>query len=467
MNVFFIKPGMAKVGFPHQYAVLSAYVKKMGNRISFYDASLNDESPQRVFEKVDLTDKDVVCMSVLSGWQEWVRSFTSLVKDKYPQIKVIVGGTHISALKELAVEHIGADYGIAGEGEIALGRLLRGLNSGEKPGQIPGLIYKINGSYLHNSAKYERIRDFDDVPLPDYSTVRPDNYFSTYLGASVPRRHTRLVQTVTSRGCPFLCTFCATNATWENKITFYSADRVIEEMKYLVKDFSIKEIWFGDDGFTTDKARAAEICEKMIRENFRLPWRLPNGIRIDTIDENLIRLMKRAGCYMAGIGIETGSSSMMRKIKKNLDLGIIRDKVKVLKRHGILTSGFFIIGFPGETQQELDETIDFILKSNLDRIQICIFTPLPGSEYFNSLFGINDKRKFTDNVKRYLYEGVLPEFVDGAKSTALKKHYMDTLFQFYTKPSILFSLIKNVSLKQIRDMFLHPHIRLMLGLKVN
>lgn len=465
MDILFVKPGDAQTNFPHQYAVLSAYIKTFGHSVNFYDASLTRESAENVFEKIDFKQKDAVCISVLTGWHNWASLFTALVKKKYPLIKVIVGGPHISALKEYAVEHIGADYGIAGEGEIALGKLLNHLDNLNEIKNIPGVIYKDGDCYKITPLPYERIKDFNNLPLPDYKLVRPENYFNVYLGASVSKKRFRIVQTVTSRGCPFMCTFCATNATWEKRITFYSAERVIEEIKYLVKDFGVEEIWFGDDGFTNSKKRAIEICEGLIKENIKIPWRIPNGVRLETIDDELASLMKGAGCYTTGVGIETGSKNMMVKIKKRLNLNLINDKVRILKRHGILTSGFFIMGFPDETNEELKETVNFILKSDLERMQICIFNPLPGSEEFNKLFEIENPGKYAENVKRYLYEGHMPRFLRYLDSAMIQKYYRNTLFKFYIKPSVMISLIKHITLRQIRDITLHPGVRALIGLK--
>ena len=459
MKVFFIKPGWADTNFPHQYAVLSAFVKKLGHSTNFYDASLKGESPVSVFKKIDFKDIDVICISVLTGWQNWVLQFTKLVKKKYNRLKIVVGGCHISALKEYAVEHIGADYGIVGEGEIPLGRLISNLDDLKNIKKIGGVIYRDKNSYKINILPYERIKNFDDIPLPDYKLIRPENYFHTYLAASVSKRHFRIVQTLTSRGCPYNCTFCATNAIWRGQVKLYSVDRVITEIKYLIKDFGIKEFWFGDDGFTMNRKRARMICESLIKENIKIAWRLPNGIRIDTIDDNLASVMRKAGCYMVGIGIETGSKRMLENIKKKINLDVVYDRIKILKKHNILASGYFIIGFHNETEEDLKKTVIFMLKSPLERCQICIFTPLPGSEDFNRIFEIEDEKKYAKNVRRYLYEEYIPEFLKYIDKNTIREYYRNTLIRFYLRPSVILSVLKNISLRQIRDIIKHRGVR--------
>lgn len=426
MNVLFVNPGNAAVHFPHQYAVLSSYIKMFGHKTKVYNAFPRRETADEAVKRCDFGKTDVVCMTVLTGWQDWVGRFTFLVKQYHPKIKVIVGGFHISALKELAVKHIGADYGVVGEGEMALIKILNNIQDS------PRISYCTN-----------RIRDFDHIPLPDYQTFRPDTCFSYYLGAAVSRRSSRIVQTFTSRGCPYHCTFCATNAVWNGKMVYFSPKRVIKEIKYLIKNFGIEEIWFGDDGFTTDRERAKEICRRIIGEGLEFHWRLPNGIRLDSVDEELAALMSASGCYMTGVGIETGSPSMMRKIKKNLDLGIVRDKVNILKSFGIIASGFFMMGFPDETKAELAETVDFILNSNLDRVQICAFELLPGSEEFDKVF--DSERK----IEMFLYDGYIPDYQKYLSKEQILDERKKTLWRFYK--SRFLNVMKGMSHRQIRD----------------
>lgn len=459
MNIYFIKPGDAHTNFPHQYAVLSAYLKKLGHHTYFYDAALKRESPEKVLGLIDFKNIDALCISVFTGWHQWASRFTKLFKKKYSSIKVIVGGPHISGLRECAVEHITADYGIIGEGEVPLGKLLDSMHNLNKVKTIPGIIYSEGNSYTLTPYPLERVKDFNELPLPDYELVRPEKYFHTYRGASVATKSLRVVQTITSRGCPYMCTFCATNTTWEKTVTFYSTDRVIEEIKYLIKDFGIEEVWFGDDGFTTKRKRTSEICERFITEKIKIPWRLPNGIRLETIDDNLALLMKKAGCYMTGIGIETGSKEMMKRLRKRLDLDIVDEKVKILKKHKILASGFFIIGFPDETMEELKETIDFILKSPLERMQISVFAPYPGSEAFSKIFDSGNKEKYTKNIRKYLNEEYMPHFLQNLDIYTIQKYYNNVILRFYLKPTIIKSLIKNITLRQIKDITEHPSFR--------
>lgn len=457
MRVFFVKPGNAGTNYPHSYAVLAAWLRKMGHSAQFYDASLQAEPPEAVLNRMPETD--LVALSLLTGWHPWTRRFIRLLRQQRPGLPVVVGGPHVSALGDIAVTDVEADFGIMGEGEIPLGRLVEVLGDETKLRLVPGLIWRQNGVWTHNGVPEERIRELDQLPFPDYELIPPSGYFHTYLGASVARRHYRSVQTVTSRGCPFKCTFCATNATWQRRITFHSPEYVVAEIEHLVKQHGIQEVWFGDDGLTANRSRAIEICERLTKARLGVEWRIPNGIRLETVDDKLAAAMKQAGCYMTGVGIETGSPTMMKRIKKNLNLDMVRERVGILKSHGILTSGFFIVGFPGETVEEMDETVRFILNSNLDRMQISIFGPYPGSEDFSNVFCQNDPAAFRRNVENYLRNGKLPEELARVDLSAIQRCFRTTCLKFYTKPAVILSVLRDMRLRQIRDILLHPSFR--------
>jgi radical SAM superfamily enzyme YgiQ (UPF0313 family) len=456
MNIFFLKPGEAASNFPHSYAVLAAYARQLGHSVRFYDASLRGESVERVLRIQDVAWADVVAMTIFTGWHQWARQFTSRLKELYPEKIVVVGGPHVSALGPYAVEHIGANYGVIGEGEIPMGKILSLLGKPSDITVIPGVISKTGGGWNGYNGMLERFQNLDELPMPAYDVVPPRDYFNNYLGAAIARKRLRSIQTVTSRGCPFNCTFCATNVTWKRRILFQSPSRVLQEVGHLAKDHGIEEIWWGDDAFTANRARATEICERLIVEHPRLVWRLANGIRLETVDDKLVALMRKAGCYMAGVGVETGSKTVMKRIKKHLNLDIVNDKVGILKKHGILTSGFFIIGFPDETIEELEETVQFILNCALERMQISIFAPYPGSEEFNKLFRIHDPAFFERSVRQYLADGQMPESPVQLDVQTLQRYFRNTYFRFYTKPRVMTSVLKNVRPRQLIDILRHP-----------
>lgn len=461
MKIFFVKPGDREwFGYPLQYAALSAYIKKQGHQVGFYDASPEGKTPEGALEAVDLGNYDVLAISIYTGAQNWAKKFISLARQKYPEIRVIVGGPHISALETDAVAHLDADIGIVGEGELPFAGLLQRLSVNGKYSDIPGLIWKEGGEWKNTlSMPLLRIKDTDSFPMADYELIPPTDYFDVFRGASVARRRGRCANIFTSRGCPYACTYCATNCTWSRKITALSAERVVEEILFLKEKYKIEEIWINDDTFTFSKQRVIDICRLLIEKKAGVLLRLPNGIRLESIDDEIASWMHRAGLYMTGVGVETGSESAMKMIKKKLDLKIVAEKLKILRKNKILVSGFFIYGFPWETKEQILETGEFILKNRFDRIQISIFNPYPGSEEFDNIMNKSDPAVYSDKIRKYLYEEKIDFFLQNLDLDYLYSKSRDTYIKFYTKPGVLWSILKGLTWQQIKDIIRHPIFR--------
>ena len=231
---------------------------------------------------------------------------------------------------------------------------------------------------------------------------------------------------------------------------FRSPRSVVDEIKMLRTTYGVDEVFFSDDNITMDMDRAAELFAIMTKELPGLHWRAPNGIRIDRITAGLALLMAGSGCYYVGVGVETGNTGMMSKIKKNLDLGKVDAAVRMLRTFGIATSGFFMCGMLGETREMVEDSIRFACSVPFDRIQVSNYIPYPGSEDFDSVF------TDTDSILRFQHSGHIPAH-DGMMSlddaVALQKRFIRS---FYMRPSTMWSLAKGMRTSQLRAMLRHP-----------
>jgi len=247
---------------------------------------------------------------------------------------------------------------------------------------------------------------------------------------------------ITTRGCPFNCSFCASKCMWMQKLRFRNPIRVVDEIELLNKQYGVKEFHFEDDNFTANKNHAMKVCQEIIRRNLDIVWACPNGVRIDTLDEQLLRIMKKSGCYLLAFGIETGSQEIADNMNKHLDLSKVPEKLKMVRDAGIETWGFFIIGLPGDNVKTISKTIDFAVSNAFRRAQFCIFTPLPGSEIFSKMENKDyDWDKFN--------------FFNTAYCTSLQEKEIQELHKkafrkFYLRPSIIFGLIRNLKLRQVK-----------------
>ncbi|MDO8551061.1 MAG: radical SAM protein, partial [bacterium] len=228
------------------------------------------------------------------------------------------------------------------------------------------------------------------------------------------------------------------------KIRFRSPENVVDEIIFLHREYGVKEIHFEDDNLTMKRSHIQKICELMIKNNLHLSWACPNGIRADKIDEDLIALMKKSGCYLLAFGIESGSPEILQKVKKNENLQTIEKAIELVDKFGLICQGFFIFGLPGETKKTIRESIEFAKRSKLTRAQFVILDVLPGSELWGSLKG-----QFEPNFGKKSYRE--PEWLpEGITREVLISAQQKALLEFYLRPHILWSFVKYAKLYQFK-----------------
>jgi radical SAM superfamily enzyme YgiQ (UPF0313 family) len=359
------------------------------------------------------------------------------LRSKNPDIKIIIGGPHITAAPVETVERFGCFFDIAvlGEGELTIIDLLDALEKNRPLSEVKGIAYPDEKNKLVFTSPREFIDDLDSLPLPAWDMLPNLAKYYTPPAHTVRKFPAALI--VTSRGCPGLCTFCD-NKVFGRRLRCHSADYVIDMIKHLQKKYGIKEIQFRDDNFLVFKKRTIELCNKMIEQKMHVVWSCAG--RVDMIDPEILALMKKAGCWQIWYGVESGSDEILKSIKKNTNQEKIRKAIVDTKKAGISAGGFFMIGMPGETEQDIKKTIDVLLKLPLDEFHISHLTPFPGSEIYMSAaqYGYfdNDWKKMS---------GWKTIFVPKHLSKEKLTYYSNQAFRrFYFRPRIIFNYIKRV-----------------------
>jgi len=215
--------------------------------------------------------------------------------------------------------------------------------------------------------------------------------------------------------------------------------------------YGVKEIHFCDDNFTINVRRAEEMCEAIIQEGIKLFWQCPNGVRIDKLTVPLLEKMKRAGCYALGLGVESGNQEILKKVNKQLDLKVVKKTLLNLKKVGISSYGFFILGLPGDTGKTVGETIRFALKNPFDRVWFNIFTPYPGSPAFADWLGSRDFAEI-DWDKHDCSTAIVAS--EELSLEAVEKLQRQALRKFYLRPRILFSLILHLNYRSLTTLMM-------------
>lgn len=465
MKILLVRPNFGsyyQITPPLSLGYLSGSLKSEGySGIDFIDASLTKLTPKEVisiFAKWKCLP-EIIGIQVYTGAQNWTKNFSGLIRKKYGnKIKVVVGGPHISALKELALEYMGVDFGIVGEGETSIVQFARFVEGKITVREVEGLLYKQGKEWKSARVGFGFVHDPNKIPFPDWELLKPQNYFPYMESVSFPLKGKRPAPIITSRGCPYQCTFCSSGITGRRIMRYRSAENVAEEIKYLKEKHSVNEIFFSDDNLTMDAQRAEKIFDLMIKEKLDVHWRAPNGIRVDSLNESLISKMASSGGYFVGLGVETGNSLVMERIKKKVDLIKVKNTVELLKKYKIKTSGFFMCGLRGETKDEMQDSINFALSVPFDRIQVCNFVPYPGSEDFDLIYERSDQLKYGKNLLKFQKNGFVPAF----QSLSLKDIYKIQrrfLLKFYLRPKQILQIMLNFKVSQLIALFRHPFVR--------
>lgn len=417
---------------------LASYLKQNGIEAIIIDGLKDNLRVDILLEKIVSEKPDAVGITCLTAFYNKVIELSKLIKRR--DIRCIIGGVHPTFLPYKTLLDSDADYVICGEGEIALAKLMKNNFVNDN---ILG-VYSKNNLKNENEMikKGEVIENLDDIPFPDWKQIDPNRYPKAPHGAIVKNFPIGVI--TTTRGCPFECTFCASPKFCDRKIRFRTPNNVIEEIKYLIEKFGVKEIHFEDDNLTLNRQHIEKICQLIISNGIKISWACPNGIRADCIDEELMRLMKASGCYYLAYGIESANPMILRNVKKNISLSKIKNSIEIADKYGIQCQGFFIFGLPGETTTSIKETIRFAKRVPLVRSQFLILDILPGSELWHTLRG-----QFKPDWRKNSYKE--PEWIpNGFSKEKLMKAQAQAFRKFYFRPSIFFKLVKSIRLTQIK-----------------
>lgn len=423
---------------PLGVGVLASYLKKEGFDVKIIDGLRDGLSNTKILEIILKERPDAVGITCLSAFYNEVVELSLMVKEQ--NLPCFIGGVHTTFLPYQTLVDSKADYVICGEAEIALTQLLK--NNFKNDG-IKG-IYSIKDLTNKDQPfeKCEIINNLDDAPFTDWEQLNPNTYPKAPHGAIAKNFPIGIV--TTTRGCPYECTFCASPQFYNRKVRYRSPENVIEEIKLLVKKYGVKEIHFEDDNLTLKREHIEKICNLILENNIKISWACPNGIRADKVDENLIRLMAKSGCYFFSYGIESANEQILKNIKKLETIETITNSINIAEKCGISCQGFFIFGLPGETKDSIEETINYAKKSNLSRAQFLILDVLPGCALWTILKGqfVPNFAKNSYKEPEWLPSGLTKKDLLIAQSRAFKA--------FYLRPSVMFKFLKSVRLSQIK-----------------
>ncbi|MGM9993203.1 MAG: B12-binding domain-containing radical SAM protein [Candidatus Avigastranaerophilus sp.] len=417
---------------------LSSCLKEKNINSIIIDAVRLELNEEELIKQIDKQSPDWICISCLSAYFDKVKSLSLKLKNK--NYKVIIGGVHPTFMPYMTLVETKCDYVIAGEGEIALPELiLKGDNT-----EIKG-VYSIRELKNENTSfdKAQMHTDLDNIPFPDWEQINPKTYPPAPMG--MVAKNYPIAPVIASRGCAHACTYCAGNQLNERKVRFRSPENVIKEIKLLVEKYGVKEFQFIDANIILRRNFIEQICNLLIKEKLnKIPWSCPSGIRADCFDFELAKLMKKAGCYMTVIGIESANPQILKTIKKGETIETITEAIENAHKAGIITVGAFMLGLPGDTKETMRETIDYAKKVPLDRAVFSMLDILPGCEIWQNN---KEKYKMFQQETSFAKPSVIPE---GMTEEELVRIQDEATYEFYFRPRIMFNIIKFIRFSQLK-----------------
>jgi anaerobic magnesium-protoporphyrin IX monomethyl ester cyclase len=338
--------------------------------------------------------------------------------------RLIAIGPHVTALpKESLHTYPGIDYVIIGEAEESLRELIDAVESGKSLNDVKGIGYRNENKIAVITEKRPPIEDLNSLTYPRHDLLPLEKYSLPLIG----RKYTFVM---TSRGCPFNCTFCRSPVMWGKKVRKRSPENIIGELKEL-KLLGIDNIIFHSDTFTLDKKWTLDLCQKIIDEKLNIRW-IANS-RANTIDKEMLARMKKAGCWMIAYGFESGSQDILDLSKKEITIDQIRNAARWTDEAGIKIWGYFIIGLPGETKETINQTIKLAKELPIYIANFAIGAPYPGTEFFRTAKANNwlvseDWEKFDQNYSAVVnYESCSSDDIVNGVRRSYKEYYLNPL----------------------------------------
>jgi radical SAM superfamily enzyme YgiQ (UPF0313 family) len=394
-------------------------------------------SPDHFADFVRKGDFDLYGIKVMSSSVLAANETIKIIRRVDPEATVLIGGPQVSAAPLQAFELMPeASHAFYGEAEIGLVEFVNKLAEGplteEDLGAITSLIWRQGTEIRTNPRRF--VTDLDELPYPAWDLMEPRSF--------------PIAPITLTRGCPNHCKFCGCTIVNGNRIRSRSIENIMGELRLLTTKHGVREIVFFDSNCAHRQGPLREVCKRIIDEGIDITWCAPVGIRLDSIDEELVGLMKRSGCFQVNVGIESGSLRILEMMRKSVTPDLAREKVKLLRAGGIEVVGLFMIGFPGETAEEIQQTVSLAMELPLTGASFSILCPLPGTDIYDEVYGdramgIED----LDSLDFINYRNTLSEVSAEELREIQKRAYL----KFHLRPHVIKCFLRNLnSLDKIR-----------------
>lgn len=395
-SVVTIKQYKTCTGYPLGIMSIAAYIRENG----YPDVSILDFNEPGKYEQLEgYLEREhpaVIGLSGLSIDQECIYATARRVKAWDPSCLVVCGGPYASASWKRVAGDPNIDITLIGEGELTFIEILDRHFAGLNLDQIKGTAYRLESGEIKKMAPRESIMDLDRLPYPAYDMINLDFYGGVQSMAPIGNR--RYMALFTSRACPYQCTYC--HDIFGKTFRAMSAENLVKQIEFYIERYGIRDFEIYDDIWNLDRNRVRKFCELVIEKKLDITFHFPNAIRMDIMDDELLALVKKAGCGFLAVAVESASKKVQKEIRKNNKIEKIKHNIAAADKVGTFTMGYFMIGFPNETYREILQTCHFMITSRLTTAVIFSVTPFEGTKLFEETGSCADQ---SFKMEEYVY----------------------------------------------------------------
>ncbi|MFH1898637.1 MAG: radical SAM protein [Candidatus Desantisbacteria bacterium] len=438
------KGAWTAVWSPLSLALCAAVLEQEGGiEVSLLDYTVKEGTPEQLMSQINSLKPDLVVLNVTTPSIEDDLKMVTMAKQAYPETKTAILGIHPTALPNECFNACNElDYIIRREPEITLRELCRVIASDKQEGkhiglplQVEGISFRDGNKILHNPPR--PWLDMDELPHPAWHLIDTADYI-------MPFHNVPFLLIATSRGCPYPCTFCADSTYYGKILRKRSPKKLIDEMEWVGKVFGIHEFLFWSESFTLDSGFVMAVCDEIMKRGLQISW-VCNS-RVDHVNLEMLMALKKAGCWMIGYGIESGSQAVLDSIKKGTTIEQIKKAVELSHQAGLEVSGHCVLGLPADTLATIKQTIDFTIELDLDFVQFYCAVPFPGSKMYeqachNHWINTTNWSMFEQNISVLDYPHLTASEIMNLRRRAYRK--------FYLRPRMILKVWKR--LKKLSD----------------
>jgi radical SAM superfamily enzyme YgiQ (UPF0313 family) len=434
---------IAGIQFPpvSQLIVVTTLIK-YGHQCELLDAAALGHTQEETIEKSKDYKYIIMLTSTMTVNED--AALLNKIKEANPKAHTIVYGSHPTFMPKYTLSKEGVDFIIQREPEFIIRDLITALKENKNTKNVPGIGYK-EGEEIIINEPYPFIEDLDELPIPDRSLlVKGIDYFNPIV------KRYPFTTMFTSRGCPGRCTYCTSPPFYGQTYRARSAENVLKELE-IVAQQGYKEVFFRDEMFTTDRERVIAVCEGILKKNLDLTWIA--STRVGAVDDELMTLMKKAGCHMLRYGVESGVQEILNNVKKGIKIEQTIQDFEMAHRHKIDTHAHCMLGMPGETEETIKQSLTFVKKIDPTIITFGICSPYPGTKLFELVLEKHPEVEDGSacDLEKLHTHSFFNEVYTDIPNEELNKWIKQIYKEFYLRPGYIFKWLGRIkSLDELR-----------------